>query len=286
MTTLQDGPAITEEAIRTWDGRLTIRVKVAGAGAPLLYLHPAAGLAWDPFLSHLAQHYTVYAPEFPGTSVGDPYAIHAVDHLSDVVLIYEEVVRTLGLHKPVVVGQSFGGMLAAELTSSFPDLASKVVLLDPIGLWRSEMPVASWMSTPPSDLPALLFHNPDGDAAQSMLRMPEDPDVAAAATAGMVWAFGSTGKFAWPIPDRGLRLRLHRLTVPVLLVWGRQDRLISADYVKDWQRELKFSTAVVIDDCGHIPQVEKLAETAAAVDQFLAHAPDDNTTPPITNGGA
>lgn len=58
-------PTITEQTVDVWGGRLAITVKVAGAGAPLLYLHPAAGLAWDPFLSHLASRYTVYAPEFP-----------------------------------------------------------------------------------------------------------------------------------------------------------------------------------------------------------------------------
>lgn len=102
-----------------------------------------------------------------------------------------------------------------------------------------------------------------------MLAMPDDPDIAAAATAAMVWAFGSTGKFAWPIPDRGLRNRLHRLTAPVLLVWGREDRLVPVGYVEDWQDALADSRAVVIDDCGHIPQVEKLDETLSAVSEFL-----------------
>src|SRR5207244_11445292 len=113
-----------------WHGRLKTRVKAAGAGAPLLYLLPSAGLAWDPFLSYLAERYTVYAPEFPGTSVGDPYAIHSVHSLADVVLVYEELVSSLGLIKPVVVGQSFGGMLAAELAATFPELPSRVILLD------------------------------------------------------------------------------------------------------------------------------------------------------------
>ena len=58
-------PAITEEVVPVWNGRLTIRVKVAGAGAPLLYLHPAAGLAWDPFLSHLAQTLHRLRPRVP-----------------------------------------------------------------------------------------------------------------------------------------------------------------------------------------------------------------------------
>lgn len=269
-TTEATGPVISQEAVPVWNGRLTMKVKIAGAGSPLVYLHPAAGLAWDPFLSHLALTHTVYAPEFPGTSAGDPYAIHAVDELSDMVLVYEEVVRALGLQKPALVGQSFGGMITAELAAAFPQLPSKVVLLDPVGLWRDDLPVANWVATPPAELPELLFHDPAGPAAQSMLALPDDPDIAAAAIASIVWAFGCTGKFAWPIPDRGLRARLHRVTAPVLLVWGREDRLAPVGYVDEWQRELPGSQAVVIDRCGHIPQVEQLDETIAAVDRFLA----------------
>jgi pimeloyl-ACP methyl ester carboxylesterase len=103
-----------------------------------------------------------------------------------------------------------------------------------------------------------------------MLAMPEDPDIAAAAVAALVWSFGSTGKFAWPVPDRGLRARLHRLTAPVLLIWGNQDRLAPVGYVGEWQNELADSQAVLIDNCGHIPQVEQLDQTIAAVEKFLS----------------
>ena len=58
-TTETSGPVISQETVPVWNGKLSIKVKIAGAGAPLLYLHPAAGLAWDPFLSHLAQTHTV-----------------------------------------------------------------------------------------------------------------------------------------------------------------------------------------------------------------------------------
>ncbi|AWH01064.1 alpha/beta fold hydrolase [Rhodococcus ruber] len=262
-------PTITEQTVDVWGGRLTLTVKVAGAGAPLLYLHPAAGLAWDPFLTHLASRYTVYAPEFPGTSEGNPYAIHTIDTLSDMVLAYEELIRTLGLERPVVVGQSFGGMLAAELAAAFPTLPDKLVLLDPIGLWTEQAPVANWIATPPDQLPALLFHDPASPAAQAMLAPTEDIEQQQAAAAAMVWAFGCTGKFAWPIPDRGLRHRLHRITAPTLIVWGRNDRLVSVTYAEQFRKLVADSTVTIIDDCGHIPQVEKLDETVEAVDKFL-----------------
>ncbi|TWH10877.1 pimeloyl-ACP methyl ester carboxylesterase [Rhodococcus rhodochrous J45] len=262
-------PTITEQTVDVWGGRLTITVKIAGAGTPLLYLHPAAGLAWDPFLSHLASRYTVYAPEFPGTSDGNPYAIHTIDTLSDMVLAYEELIRALGLDRPVVVGQSFGGMLAAELAAAFPALPEKLILLDPIGLWSEAAPTANWIATPPEQLPALLFHDPTSPAAQSMLAPSDDIEQQQAAAAAMVWAFGCTGKFAWPIPDRGLRYRLHRVVAPTLIVWGREDRLVSAAYAEQFHKLIADSTVTIIEDCGHIPQVEKLDETLEAVDKFL-----------------
>ncbi|NMO04635.1 alpha/beta hydrolase [Gordonia sp. TBRC 11910] len=261
--------SITEQTVDLWGGRLSITVKVAGAGAPLLYLHPAAGLTWDPFLTHLTTHYTVYAPEFPGTSEGNPYAIHTIDTLSDMVLAYEELIRTLGLDHPVIVGQSFGGMLAAELASTFHALPNRLILLDPIGLWHEGAPTANWVATPPDQLPALLFHDPEGPAAQAMLAPTDDVEQLQAAAAAMVWAMGCTGKFAWPIPDRGLRHRLHRLAVPTLIIWGRDDKLISVEYAEHFHKLISDSTVTIINECGHIPQVEKFDETVEAVDKFL-----------------
>jgi len=266
---MTEQPTISEETLSVWGGRIKMRIKVAGAGAPLVYLHPAAGLAWDPFLSHLAQRHTVYAPEFPGTSVGDPYAIHQVDTLGDVVLIYEEVVRRLGLTKPVLVGQSFGGMLAAEIAAFYPELPSSLVLLDPIGLWLDQHPVANWIATPADQLPQLLFADPAGPAARAALALPEDPEQQRAAIAGLVWAFGCTGKFVWPIPDRGLRTRLHRIAARTLIVWGREDKLIDVAYAGEFADGIGGSKVAIINDCGHIPQVEKYEETVKVVSEFL-----------------
>jgi pimeloyl-ACP methyl ester carboxylesterase len=269
MTTVDTAQKITQETVDVWGGRLTMRVKVAGSGDPLLYLHQAGGLAFDPFVLGLAERYTVYAPEFPGTSADDPYAIHAVDDLPDLVLVYEEVVRRLGLTRPVVVGQSFGGMLAAELAAHFPALPGKLVLIAPLGLWRDDSPVASWLSSPPDALPGLLFHDPAGPVAQAVFTMPDDPAAAQAAAAGMTWAFGCAGKFTWPIPDRGLRDRLHRVAAPTLVVWGRQDRLAPVVYAEEFGRLISGSRVAVIDDCGHLPQLEQFAQTSSVVDEFL-----------------
>jgi pimeloyl-ACP methyl ester carboxylesterase len=268
MTTTTQ-PDLTEHVLAVWDNKLRLRVKVAGHGPALVYLHPAAGLMWDDFLSRLAQDYTVYAPEFPGTSPADPYAIHQVDDLWQVILIYEEALRKLDIDTPTLVGQSFGGMLAAELAACYPDRFNKLVLLDPIGLWCDEQPVINWIALPPSDLPALIFADPDGPAAKAMFDPPADPEEAIAAGAGMVWATGCTGKFVWPIPDKGLQHRLHRITAPTLIVWGELDKLIPASYADEFAARITGSKISIIPQSGHIPQLEQTEATYSVVHEFL-----------------
>nr|WP_307962302.1 alpha/beta hydrolase [Salinispora arenicola] len=63
----------------------------------------------------------MHVPEFPGTSPDDPPAIRQVVDWSDLVLAYQEVIGQLGLQRPVLVGASFGGMLAADLAAVSPN---------------------------------------------------------------------------------------------------------------------------------------------------------------------
>src|SRR5262249_6523447 len=112
MTTVADRRVIV------WQEQITTHVKVAGHGPPVVFLHGAAGLAWDAFLDTLAEHHTVYAPEHPGTTVGNPNSINYLDNLWDLVLYYYEVFDRLGLTSVPIIGHSFGGMVAAELAAS------------------------------------------------------------------------------------------------------------------------------------------------------------------------
>jgi pimeloyl-ACP methyl ester carboxylesterase len=278
MTAVDAASGLSEQTVKVWGGRLAVRVKVGGSGAPLVYLHHAAGMRWDPFISHLAQRHTVYAPQFPGSSRDDPYAIHVIDELADLVLAYEEVIGGLGLHQPVLVGHSFGGMLAAELAAHFPALPTKLVLISPLGLWRQDAPLGNWMTTPPGD----LFHDPTTETARALLVPPADPQAAQAAAVSTVWAAGCAAKFAWPIADRGLENRLHRIAAPTLILWGRHDRVVPAAYATDFAQHVPHATVSVINSSAHFPQVEQLQQAGGLVDAFLAGQP---TGPPPSGNG-
>ena len=62
------------------------KVKTAGSGPPLVYLHPAGGPLWDDFVDGLAEHYTVYAPHHPGTGETVRESLYSVESLWDLVL--------------------------------------------------------------------------------------------------------------------------------------------------------------------------------------------------------
>ena len=261
--------AITDRTVRAWANRIAVNVKTAGSGPPVVFLHAAGGLVWDAFLDLLAEEYTVYAPEHPGTTAGDPDAIKPIDDLWDLVLLYYEVFDQLGLDRPAVVGSSFGGMVGAELAATEPNRVSKLVLIAPLGLWRDDAPIPNWMIMTPEELSQLIFHDPDGAVARQLLMPSEDEDERIEAWLSLTWSYACTGKFVWPIPDKGLRKRIHRIAAPTLLVWGKSDRLVPPLYAEDFARRIEGSVVEIVGRTGHLPHLEAIGTVGPLVRNFL-----------------
>ena len=260
-----------EQNVRLFGGTLDLNLRIQGSGPPLVYLHPAAGLVWDSVLERLSKSYTVYAPEHPGTSA-DHTAINKVDTWTELLLIYEQLLRELKLDRPVLMGQSYGGMMAADLAAHFPDKVGRLILLDPIGLWRDDAPIPlmKLVASLPEQLPPQLFHDVHCEGARSLFTPSSDPEVNIKGGAAFVWALGCTGKFFWPIADHGLGRRLHRVTAPTLVIWGKQDALVPVIYAEEFGKRVAGAKVALIDNCGHIPQLEQPAETLAHVKEFLS----------------
>lgn len=263
--------AVADRTVPVWQDKVATHVKIAGNGPPLVFLHGAGGLIWDDFLDRLAARCTVYAPEHPGTSPGDPDAIQPIESLWDLVVYYYELFDRLGLRSPAVVGHSFGAMMAAVLAATAPERVSKLVLLSPIGLWRDDAPVRNWMIvTPATDLPKYLFADPESPLVQKVFGTPADPAQAVDAQIQLIWAMACTGKFVWPIPDKGLKKRIHRIAAPSLIIWGRQDSLVPPVYAEEFNRRIAGSRVEYVDGAGHMLHLEQLDRVSALVSDFLA----------------
>lgn len=259
-----------ERRVRLWQDRIETQVDVRGTGPPLVFLHGPWGLRTDgDFLDLLAQSHTVYAPRHPGTSHGDPDAIYELDNWWDLMVYYGELFERLDLRSPVLVGHSFGGMVACEIAAAAPVLASRLVLIDPVGLWREDIPVVNWMFVSDDHRRRLLFADPDGEPARRFFAFSQDPANRVEGLASFIWAQACTGKFVWPIPDKGLKKHIHRIGVPTLIVWGRGDGVIASAYAQEFASRIANARVELIDDAGHLPHLEQPDLVARLVGAFL-----------------
>lgn len=262
--------ASSSKRLCLWQSRIETDVTILGAGPPLLWLHGPWGLAPDrDFLARLAATHTVFAPHHPGTSAGAPDAVHALNGWLDLVVYHGELMAALGLAAPVVAGHSFGGMVAAELAAASPASVAKLVLIDPVGLWRDDAPVRNWMILPDPERRTALFADPKGEAAERFFTPPGDEAARTDAAIALAWAQACTGKFVWPIPDRGLKNRIHRIAAPTLVVWGEKDGVVPRTYADLFAGRIAGARIAGIAGAGHLPHLERADAVAAAIGQFL-----------------
>jgi pimeloyl-ACP methyl ester carboxylesterase len=260
---------MSERTVTVWDGKVRIRVQSAGSGPALVFFHGPWGLTWDPFLDELAKSFTVHAPEHPGTTPDAPDDVYHLDGLWDLVLCYDELLAALGIERATLVGHSFGGMIAAELAASHPARAARLALIAPIGFWRDSDRVVNWMTLDPARLREYVFRDPGGEPARRMFGGGgEDPEAAVMARVRLMWSMGATGKFIWPIPDKGLKKRIHRVTAPTLLIWGKEDRLVPPVYADEFARRLGSAQVQTVDGAGHAPHLERPEVVARMVRDF------------------
>jgi pimeloyl-ACP methyl ester carboxylesterase len=258
-----------ERLVTLRDGALGFRVLTAGGGAPLVYFHSfhERGGGWSPLLDRLAARFTVLAPLHPG--VQGSTGVESLDDLLDLTLAYDELLAALDVPRAALVGHFFGGMMAAEVAALFPARATRLVLASPLGLWRDDAPTADVAILPADDLAAVLWRDPQSDVARRWIELPASEEDNVAAQIESIQRRAAMSKFVWPIPDKGLRKRLHRVTAPTLLLWGDADRANPVVYAEEWQRRIK-GAAVRLLPGGHMAIHEVAEAAAAAIAEFLA----------------
>ncbi|MGE3642921.1 MAG: alpha/beta fold hydrolase [Beijerinckiaceae bacterium] len=234
----------------------------AGKGQPLLYLHGANGGRWLPFLDELAKNFDVITPEHPGFGLSDTPGW--LDNVGDLAHFYLEFMEKLGLDKVVLAGTSLGGWTACEIAVRSTQRLDRMVLAAPAGIHVKGVQKGDLFLWSPEQTVRNLFHSPE--LQERMLAMPmsdEDRDIA-------LRNRFTTAKLAWQprLYNPDLEKWLHRIKVPVLILWGRQDKLIPAAYGERFNALIPGSVLKVFDECGHLPHAEKSAEYVAAIREF------------------
>ena len=236
-----------------------------GSGADLVFLHGAGGVAADdPFLARLATRYRVHAPLLPG--YGESAEAPSIRDMLDVTLHTFDVIEALGLRRPLLVGHSLGGMIAAEMAAIAPHEVERLVLISAAGLWIDAYPVPDFFSLLPWELPGLLFHDAEaGQAAMTRNVDMSDPKFLVPFLVTNARQLGMAGKFLFPIPERGLAERLYRIQARTVLVWGDSDKVFPAPYAQAFKAGIAGAELVSVANAGHMVTVEQPDAVLAAI---------------------
>jgi 4,5:9,10-diseco-3-hydroxy-5,9,17-trioxoandrosta-1(10),2-diene-4-oate hydrolase len=246
-------------------------------GTPVVLLHgggPGAS-AWSNFGRNLpvfAARFRTIMIDLPGFGRSDKppvtgnYFTFAADAMAGLL-------DELGIGQVHLVGNSLGGGTAARFALRFPDRAGRLVLMAPGGLGLNV-----FAPDPTEGIKRLMeFAAPPGPSREKMAaflrtmvhdqRLVTDELVAeryqAASAPAAIAAMASMGAsfFDPACADDGLLWReAHRLRRPVLLIWGREDRVNPLDGALVALRQIRRAQLHVFGGCGHWAQLEKFDE--------------------------
>ena len=223
-----------------------------GRGRPLLYLHGASGAPVVlPFMEKLAARFDVLVPEHPG------YGLSAepewLENIHDVAYFYLDFLKALNLSRVSVVGSSMGGWIAMEMAVRDTSRINSLVLVSPAGIGAPGVEPADIFLMPPEEVIRNLFF--DQKLAEARLAEPMTPEALDLALKNR----HTTARLAWEprLHDPFLPKWLHRIDVPVKIIWGAEDRILPSAFVKEFSRLMPKAQIHVIPGCGHLPQAEK-----------------------------
>ncbi len=267
-----------ERRVSVRGGMFETDVLEGGSGAPLLYLHGIGGLQWDDHLERLATNHRVVAPRHPG--FGGSTGNDELADIQDLIYYYLDLLDALELSGLPVVGHSLGGMIAAELAAVQPERFTKVVLISPFGLWNGEHPGLDIFGSTPDEFAASLYHDAESEAAKAAAGPPPSADTEEAVGEAENEAFvefmlerakamSTTAKYLWPIPNKGLNKRIHRVRQPVLLVWGESDGITPPELAADYTKLLADARVEHVAEAGHMAPAEQPERVAQLVSGFL-----------------
>jgi pimeloyl-ACP methyl ester carboxylesterase len=273
-------------------GKARISTLTAGDGVePVVLIHGLGSNKTSFFetISALAPEHTVHAIDLPGFGSSSkplraPY---------DAAWFARAVIRFLdaeGIRRAHLVGNSLGGRVAIEVGLTAPDRVRSLSLLCPSMAWRRRrelVPLVKLLRPELAAIPHTFGTTMVRRQFWTMFSRPERIHPAAADVAVEEFlrnyrsvnarvAFHSAARHIYleePKGPKGFWTRLRDLDPPAMFVWGDEDPLVPLAFSRYVRQALPEARQVVIDECGHVPQVEHPTDANALVHDFIGHAP-------------
>ena len=256
-------------------------VRLVGSGAPALFVHGLGGNSsnWTDLMWLLSDDVHAVAPDLPGFGRSGPAASGVYSPQGQADFLAEFVERTFA--EPVhLFGNSMGGAISLQLAGRHPELVRSLTLVSPalpdlmpmrtnIQLPIIALPgVGDRVATRIAKLPVerrvqatlnMVYADPASVPPQRVREAQEDAALLAtkpwvgtalqAALRGILATYFDRGPDApWKLADR--------ITVPVLLVYGQQDKLVNARAARRASKHFRHCRVMVVPHSGHVSQME------------------------------
>jgi len=241
----------------------SIRYFEAGQGPAVILLHGLGAVkeVWLGNLAALSAKYHVYAVDQIGFGRSDkPLLDYKIATFSDFLLGF---MRVQNLNKATLVGNSLGGWIAVDFAIRHSEMVDKLVLVDAAGLpWAKNVTVSlnpSSMADTRELLQSLFFNKAfvtDDFVLQVFTNHVHNND-----------AYTIQRTSAGFAQNQFVDGKLASIHVPTLVVWGREDELLPEG--EKFRDGIAGTKLVVFDQCGHVPQIEKLADFNKVLLDFL-----------------
>src|SRR5262249_17973817 len=245
---------------------IDLDVRRKGRGPSMLVLHGGGGpVLGYPFADRLAERFELIEPVHPGFA-GTPIPDH-FDGLEDLVYLYLDLMDALALEQAIVLGNSRGGWLAAEIAVRTTARIAKLIMVDAVGVkigGREERDIVDVFATSQRELEKLMWHDPT--------RAPDTSKFTDEQLKILAGNRVALSLYGWDpyLHNPKLRHPPPPIRVPTLFIWGASDRLVTPAYGKAYCGMIPDARMTVIERAGHAPHVEQPDAFVANVISFAA----------------
>jgi pimeloyl-ACP methyl ester carboxylesterase len=264
------------------DGRMVHVVDTGGSGPPLLFLHGLGGV-WQNWLLNIAAFKDTHrCVTFDLPGFGESEVPAGEISISGFAKTADAVCQKLGIDCPVVIGNSMGGFVGAELALKYPTRVDKLVLVSAAGLSTEYVKREPVLATARAWAALITRAGSQADMVirrkrlrrvvlQAVVRYPEKLSVPL--TTELVRGGGSPGfnDAFRALLMYSFRDKLEKITVPVLIVWGRNDILVPVEDAEEFEHLIgENAHSVIFDDTGHLAMLERPTRFNELLRGFLA----------------
>ena len=252
-----------------------------GSGPTVVLLHGFADdkTVWLAVAKELTPHFHVVIPDLPGwgESSRDMAANYDIDHQAARL---QDFLQALGLRRVLLVGHSMGGAIAGVYAAEHPGQVAGLALVDSFGLKFKEN---AFVRATLAGHDPFAFADRAGFWRAADLVFAQPPKIPARFVDVLVARNVADHAFIAKVFDElrqpaqylAVQDRLGQLTMPVLGLWCRGDKVIDASALDSLRSGLVHASAIsssTLMGCNHIPELEHPTETARILTTFaLSH---------------